>query len=312
MTSPPPPVPPSGQQHELSAGELRAVAVEVGGGLRELHSGDRPLLDGYPVGAMCDGARGASLVPWPNRVDHGRYDFRGEARQLALTEPDKDCAIHGLARWESWSAGPDAAAANRVALQHRIHGHPGWPHVVDVEVDYTLDTDNGLTVRVSATNVGDSPAPYGYGSHPYLTLGLPAIDECTLQIPGSTWLPTNDRGIPAGAEPVEGTPYDFRATRALGDLAVDYAFGQLDRDGDGRARVRLAHPSEDIAVTLWVDESYGWVEIFTGDTLAPGKRRTGLGVEPMTCPPNAFVTGEGVVVLEPGETHTGTWGITAS
>jgi aldose 1-epimerase len=30
----------------------------------------------------------------------------------------------------------------------------------------------------------------------------------------------------------------------------------------------------------------------------------------MTCPPNAFRSGEGLVRLEPGESHTSAWGIT--
>ena len=51
--------------------------------------------------------------------------------------------------------------------------------------------------------------------------------------------------------------------------------------------------------------------MFTGDTLAPGHRRRAVAVEPMTCPPNAFVTGTDLLILEPGETVTHTWGIQA-
>jgi aldose 1-epimerase len=61
-------------------------------------------------------------------------------------------------------------------------------------------------------------------------------------------------------------------------------------------------------VTLWVDGSYRYVMLFTGDGL-PSVSRRSLSVEPMTCAPNAFRSGEGLVLLEPGETHTGTWGI---
>ena len=57
-----------------------------------------------------------------------------------------------------------------------------------------------------------------------------------------------------------------------------------------------------------MDASYRYVELFTGDSLPdPDRRRRGLGVEPMTAAPNAFVTGDGLLVLEPGETHTATW-----
>ena len=50
--------------------------------------------------------------------------------------------------------------------------------------------------------------------------------------------------------------------------------------------------------------------VYTGDTLAVAeRRRRGLAVEPMSCAPNAFASGEGLVRLEPAQTHTAEWGI---
>ena len=64
------------------------------------------------------------------------------------------------------------------------------------------------------------------------------------------------------------------------------------------------------SVALWLDEHYPYVEVFTGDALPDERRRRrGLGVEPMTAPPNALATGESLVVLDPGDTWTGCWGI---
>ena len=60
--------------------------------------------------------------------------------------------------------------------------------------------------------------------------------------------------------------------------------------------------------TLWADQSFGYLMVFTGDGL-PDVARRSLAVEPMTCAPNAFRSGDGHVRLEPGETHTGVWGI---
>jgi aldose 1-epimerase len=57
-----------------------------------------------------------------------------------------------------------------------------------------------------------------------------------------------------------------------------------------------------------VDDAYPFVELYTGDTLAPERRRLGLGTEPMSCPPNALQTGENVIRLEPGATATARWG----
>jgi aldose 1-epimerase len=110
---------------------------------------------------------------------------------------------------------------------------------------------------------------------------------------------------------VGGTAYDFREPREIGDTEIDYAFTGLDRDGDGRFRLRLSAP-DGWSVALWLDPAYEVVEVFTGDALPdPDRRRRGLGVEPMTAPPNAFATGESLLVLDPGETWTGAWGIEA-
>jgi galactose mutarotase-like enzyme len=46
------------------------------------------------------------------------------------------------------------------------------------------------------------------------------------------------------------------------------------------------------AATLWLDEGHRYVMLFTGDSL-PGVNRRSLGIEPMTCAPNAFQSGEG-------------------
>lgn len=303
--------PPSGQQHELTLGGQRAVVVEVGGGIREYEVGGRPVLDPFPVDSMADGAHGSVLVPWPNRLDGGRYTFDGQDLQVALTEPEKDNAIHGLLRWLAWT--PVEVATDRVVLAHRIHPMPGYPFTLDVLVDYRL-TDDGLVVTTTATNVGDRACPYGAGQHPYLSpgpadaTGAPGlIDDCTLVLAAATRLPTDGRGLPTGLEDVRGTPYDFRAGKQIGSLEIDYAFTDLDRDDEGRAWARLTGPDGRTA-ELWVDERHPYLEIYTGDTLVPERRRRGLGCEPMTCPPNAFATGTDVIRLEPGDSVTTTWG----
>src|SRR5207248_5710713 len=110
---------PSGEQLEIAHGEQRATIVEVGGGIREYELAGRPVLDPYRAEAMCDGAHGAPLIPWPNRLGEGRYSFEGHDYQLALTEPERGNAIHGLLRWCNWRAlerGDD-----RVVMGTRLH-----------------------------------------------------------------------------------------------------------------------------------------------------------------------------------------------
>jgi galactose mutarotase-like enzyme len=299
---------PSGDQIELRHGDQRAVVVEVGGALRAYEAGGRALLDGYAEDEMCPSARGQALIPWPNRLRDGSYRFDGEELQLPLTEPGSHNAIHGLVRWEPWTAGD--RAPGRVRMEHVLHPRDGYPFTLQLAIEYALG-DDGLTVRTTATNTGTRRAPYGAGAHPYLTAGTPVIDPCELRAPGAVRMLTDDRGIPTGEEPVDGTPYDFREPRTLGGLELDTGFAQLQRDADGRARVRLAAPEGGPAVTLWQDEGYAYLMLFTGDSLPDAsRRRGGLGVEPMTCAPNAFASGDGLRVLEPGERFSATWGIT--
>jgi aldose 1-epimerase len=299
---------PSGRQVEIASGEQRAWIVEVGGGLCAYSAHGREVLDGYAAEEMCSSARGQCLVPWPNRIRDGHYEFAGVQQQLPLTEPERQDAIHGLARWANWTLAEQAAES--VVMEYLLHPQPGYPHALALAVEYRLDA-HGLTVRTTATNVGDSACPYGAGAHPYLTVGTPTVDSVILQAPGRICLTSDERGIPTGAEPVDGSEYDFRAPRPIGNAKLDTAFTDLERDDDGRARVHLASPDDQTTATFWLDERYGYLMLFTGDPL-PDVNRRSLGIEPMTCAPNAFQSGDGLITLEPGESFVASWGIELS
>jgi aldose 1-epimerase len=276
--------------------------------MRSYRVDGRDVIDGYAADGIADAGRGQTLIPWPNRVKDGRWSWQGNDLQLALSEPKQRNAIHGLVRWLEWSVLEHDTSAAAVGVT--VAPQSGYEWRLDVRVRYALDA-GGLTVEQSIINRSGTPAPVAAGAHPYITVGTETIDSAILQFAAETWLPTGDQQIPTGVEPVAGTAYDFSAPRAIGAVEIDYAFTDLGRDGDGRFRLRLSAPDSDRTVTFWVDEHYPYVELFTGDTLADDRRRRGLGVEPMTAPPNALATGEALVVLEPDESWTGRWGISA-
>ena len=295
---------PSGEQIEIRAGDHRVVVVEVGAGLRSYTVGDRSVLDGYGAHEMASAGRGQLLSPWPNRIQDGLYEFAGTRYQLPLNEPEARNAIHGLVRWAAWST--SEREDDRVVLEHALHPQPGYPFSLALSIEYSL-SEGGLRVRSTATNVGPEPCPYGSGMHPYITLGTEKVDDLLLRAPGGTVLQADDRGIPAGSAPVEGGEYDFRKARPIGATKLDHAFTDLGRN-DGLARVELRRAEDGATLSLWLDESYPYLQLFTGDPL-PDVNRRSLAVEPMTCAPNAFRTGEGLLALEPGESTTATWGI---
>jgi aldose 1-epimerase len=299
------PIPPSGEQLEIALGEQRAAIVEVGAGLRSYSVAGRDVLDGYGADEVSLSGRGQLLIPWPNRIQDGSYEFDGRRHQLALTEPAARNAIHGLVRWVPWRVA--AREPQRVVLEHVLHPQPGYPFSLALAVAYSL-TERGLEVRTSATNVGRDTCPYGAGAHPYLSVGTPTVDPLILRVPAQRVLESDERGLPTGTKPVNDTDYDFREPRPVGSTKLDNCFTGLDRNADGLALVELQDPASGRALTLWVDGSYEFLMVFTGDA-RPDVARRSVAVEPMTCPPNAFRSGQAVIRLEPGESHASSWGI---
>jgi aldose 1-epimerase len=245
------------------------------------------------------------LIPWPNRLEDGSYEFDGRRHQVPIDDPAENAAIHGLVRWASWAVG--RRTQESVAMEHLLHPRPGYPFSLALRIEYTL-SDTGLSVATTATNVGPNPCPYGSGAHPYLTLGTEQIDSLLLRVPGATVLSSDERGLPTGRSPVEGTEYDFRQRTAIAATRLDSCFTDLERGEGGLARVELEDPESGNAVALWADGRYGYLMVFTGDPL-PDVNRRSLAVEPMTCPPNAFRSGEALIRLEPGASFTSSWGI---
>ena len=303
-----PTTPPTGRQYTIRSGDDHATIVELGGGLRSYVASGRELLDGFGEHEQVTSSRGQVLAPWPNRIDGGRYEFDGTEHQLALTEPARGNASHGLLRFVRWEC--RSHEAGEVVLSQQVLPQPGYPFALEVEARYRIDED-GLHVAVTSTNIGTAALPWAFGQHPYLAPppGVP-LDACTVELDAATWLATDERGIPLDARPVEETDVDLRAAPVLGARRLDTAYTDLARDEHGRAIVTLRAPSG-AGTELWAGETCRWLQLFTGDTLAPERRRGGLAVEPMTAPANAFRTGIDLQRLESGERAHASWGMRA-
>lgn len=291
---------PTGEQYLLSSHRYRAVVTQGCGALRSLTYDDRALVDGFAEDAMPSGGRGQLLVPWPNRIRDGRYEFGGATQQLALTEPKRGNASHGLVRWASWTLA--SAAEDRVELSYFLPAQTGYPWALALRTTYALGAD-GLSVTQAATNLARTAAPYASGAHPYLLAGPGPCDDWTIELAAATVLEVDaERLLPTGRASARGL-----VTSPLGDTVLNHAVTDLVRDVEGRASVTLR--SGGTGVALWVDEQHRWLQVYTGDdTPTP---RASVAVEPMTAPPDAFNSGDDLVVLEPGATYAASWGIRA-
>ena len=301
-------IPPTGTQWRITSGDWVAELVELGGGLRDLTNAGVPILVGYSEADPCQSGRGQHLMPWPNRIRDGRYSFAGADQQLALSEPDRRNASHGLTRFAAWHLLDQDAAA--VTVGCRLLRQPGWPGVLDLSIRYALSSA-GLTVTVTAQNVGASAVPFGYGAHPYISFAGSPMADVGLAVPADTYLQVDeDRLLPTGTAGVSATAFDFRTPQPLGDTSLDTAYTDLGRDADGRWRITVDRGAAGV-VTVWGDAALPWVQLFNGKTKPLSDGITGIAVEPMSCPPDAFNSGTDLVVLQPGDAWQAEWGIDA-
>lgn len=289
----------SGTAVEIHGGDTTAVVHEVGAALGGLVVAGRDRVEPHPPTVRPPKGSGAVLAPWPNRVRGGRWTHDGTAEQLPLSEPDAGNAIHGLLRDVPWTV--EDRAADRVTLAAVATVQPGWPQPVRVAVTYAVD-GAGLTVATTATNLGDGPVPFGLGFHPYLRVGDVPADDLRLTLAAASRIPLRDQlpdGPPQPAEVVD---------LALRDQELDDAFAGCVPGADGRVRHRVVAP-DGTGTALWAEPAFAWVQVFTPSDF-PGRGRA-VAVEPMTCPPDALNSGDGLVHLDPGGSWTGRWGVTA-
>lgn len=304
--------PPTGQQftitREVDGRRMRATVTEVAAGLRELGVDGVDLVEPFAEDQQPKKAQGIVLAPWGGRVAGGEWRQGEKVHRLAITEPARGNASHGLLRFAPYRMLEHDES--RLMLQATIHPQTGWPFLVDTFVTYEL-TDDGLVVTHEAINAGEEPAPWAVGAHPYLAVGDTPAEQLTLTVPAARvfnavdLIPTDETLVDAMDTP---SP-DLREGRRLAELDIDANYSGLERLGDLATSTLL--DEQDRGAALWQDEAFGYVTVFTPRDFssAEGPPRHVAAVEPMSAPANALRSGTGLVWLEPGESWRGQWGI---
>ncbi len=302
------------EQFEISFGPYRAVVSAQGASLRgftrQLANGsERAILWGYSGNGNKKGGQGDVLIPFPGRVVGGTYRFGSVRHQLKLNDKDGPNAIHGFLRTAVWEI--ESRESSHVTFRREVAADEfeGYPFALSVRVSYSLSV-NGLETRFEIINSGTGPAPVGAGFHPYFTVGTDRIDEARLQFRSSRFLEFGPGLLPTGKWiATSGSEVDFSTERQIGDLQFNHCFAELERDLNGVARIRLSHP-ENREVTLWMDGSFSYLVLYTGDTIPGTDARRALAIEPMTCATDAFNRLDwGLVSLGPGESLWGSFGV---
>jgi aldose 1-epimerase len=236
------------------------------------------------------------LVPYCNRIAHGRFVWAGWEHQLDLNFGDHSHSIHGIGWQRPWTVEQVDAAGTTLSLRHGAAGDAvrAWPFPFDAMLTYRL-TARGLTVTLSATNRHDVPAPLGLGLHPYLNAtGYDRNDPPRLAFDAAkVWL--NRDSLPS-REVAVPDEWSFAGSRDIASVSLDHCFTGWAHS------VRM--PSGSASLAIHADGLFGNLQVFTP------RRAHFFCAEPVSHLPDAINRAnlpidQQMAVIEPGNTIHG-------
>lgn len=224
------------------------------------------------------------LFPFPNRIEKGRYHWKGTDYQLPVSDAFGN-AIHGFVMDRPWRVVVADAQTAVAEFQLSIDAPDRlalWPSDFLIEVRYTL-RQACLRADIRIVNAGDHALPWGLGTHPYFKTPLGAnsqFGQCLVQVPAAaTWELTDC--LPTGRTlPVEPAK-DLRQGAALEGLKLDDVLTGIDHTS-GTVVTSLFDPAAGVMVTQVTDRIFRECVVFT----PPG--RPCVCIEPYTCVTNAI------------------------
>ena len=176
---------------------------------------------------------GSTVGRFANRIAKGHFAIDGVRYQTPVNNGEN--SLHGgtvgfdKVLWEvvSLKSGPIASVTLRYVSPD---GDQGYPGTMTVEAIYSLDEANALTIEYRATT--DRSTIANITNHAYWNLAGEGAPQGAmghvLTIPADSYLPTDAGAIPTGERAsVQGTNFDFRSPRAIGDRVRDATDRQL-------------------------------------------------------------------------------------
>ena len=271
------------------------IIPAVGACLTQVRLNNIEVLDGYQTDKELDVfglSKSGVLVPFPNRLLDGRFTWKNKSYQFPLNELANQHAIHGFVRKAPMEVCRENTNKDKalVSCKYNYDGKQDYfPFSFQLVISFQL-SKSGLEVSIQVKNVGDESFPIGIGWHPYFKLDG-KVDELLLKMPKASLIAVDDRMIPTGKRKSYS---EFDQLTNIGDTVLDSCF-ELEQK-EGRAVLLLQNKSHQLQ--YWQeagDGNFPFIQVFTP------AHRDSIAVEPMSCNVNAFNNGQGLVVLEVGE-----------
>ncbi len=285
------------------------------------------IFDGFATPEEFKSAKGARcwiMMPFANRIPDGIYSVN-ETKYILDPIPPRNQVIHGFTSYETFSVKDinviDESIEAVLTLNKIRPGiFKGYPFSLDIELKFRLEADK-LAVTISANNLGNKPAPFAPGWHPYFKTGEHGIEDLVFTLNAEEIIMLDNNNIPLDGDKAyrnlnDFPQLDFRESippvnRKINGKVLDNCYSKLAVDKDGYSKASIFDPANGLKITLF--QKGGVTLAFSGDTVAQ-RRRNSIAIEPMKFITNAFNRNElkEDVLIKPGEKSVFEFGVEIS
>jgi len=285
---------------KLTHGDFSATVSAFGAALTSLKFDDQAICV-TPEPKHEEWFAGATLAPWPNRLDNATWRMQGQTFEGKVNEFATNTGNHGLVYKRKFRV--KNHTASHCTYSYKFGDDQVYPFKVTITVSYAL-TQAGLKCEITTTNNDSARVPIAFGSHPYF-----AIDaESALKVEATTSSVVNQRKLPVGHSDVQLLGLKTGEFVKLAKLELDdclYGFGD-------KTTTQLTRPDLGLTVSLCQTTPYKYQMLFLRSAKYAGSNPPTLAIEPQTSPPNALVTDTDLLWLEPGASRSATWSVSVS
>jgi len=235
----------------------------------------------------------AWLFPFPNRISNGNYTFENKNYQLNINEEALHNALHGFICHKQFKLMEEKTTKHSVFLRFKhtyLGALAGYPFPFELEISYRIALSN-IEMTIEAKNTGDSKMPFGMGWHPYFKSNK--LSESVLNLDGFAQYEVNDNMIPTKEiKLAHQLPLRLRET-FLDDCFISKT-----------ATISYKTRNYNLKIEFEPASNKNFIQCYTPPT------RDSIAIEPMTCAPDVFNNGHGLLTLKPNETYR--WNISMS
>ena len=280
--------------HVLSDNVSCKICPNLGASIQELSFNNIDVIDGIDftedgIETYKEAYQSALLFPFVGRIPHGKYTYKNNSYTLEINEENRSNALHGLIFNKLFTLDicDTSSSEVKVHLSYISDGMlKGFPFKFNFQITYLI-SHKGLKVDFNITNQDILSFPFGCGWHPYFKGD--DLNSCSLSFSSKEKLLCNNELIPIGI-----IPNKELSTFIINNKSFDDTFILLKNETNFRTNNYQLHMA-------FNENQKSFLQIYT-----PLQRKS-IAIEPLTCAPNAFNTGEGLLELKPNENYS--WNI---